>query len=143
MKNFVELKKEYNEKCQSELSKTGIFYAFSNAQFDEYKTHKNVPDNEYLGIGYGAYIHKSNKQKLDNYFNNIKKQLTKDFISKINIDDLIEYELINHECYYTGDWSEIIPLIESYLDSDISQRNDVVELIENVFKNTYNKNNFD
>ena len=83
IKNFYELKTEYDKKRNEELTKTGIFYAFSNEQWERYKTHKDAPDSEYIAIGAGAYIHKSNKSKLDNFFNNTSKQLKKDFVSKV------------------------------------------------------------
>lgn len=140
MENFNNIYEEYTRKYNNELKKTGIFYAFSNEQFDENKTHKNAPDNQYLHIGGGAYIHKDNKEKLNIFFQETAKQLKKDFLSKININDLIEYELINHECYYTGNFWEIIPIIEEWLDTDISQRNDVAEQIEIIYRKTFAKN---
>ena len=139
-KNFEEIKKEYDEKTQEELKKTGIFYAFSNEQFEEYRTHKDIQGKKYFSIGCGAYIHEDDKQKLDNYFNVILPKLKKDFIKKINIDDLIEYELINHECYYTGNYLEIVELMENYLESDITQRNNIIEKIKNVYNKNYKKN---
>lgn len=140
-KSFEELKKEYEERTNEELKKTGIFYAFSNSQFEENRTYKeDSTDSDYLYITAGGYIHKKDKSKLDNYFNKILPNLKKEFTSKININDLIEYELINHECYYTGDFYEIVPLIESYLQTDISQRNDVAEQVELVYRNTCKKN---
>lgn len=140
MNKFYELKNDYDKKYQEEFSKTGVFWAFSNKQFEQNKTHKNAPDSEYLSVGLGGYIHKSNLDKL-NYFNEvISKKLKDDFVKKINIDDLIEYELKNHECYYTGDYMEILPIIEDYLNTDISERNDIIEQIEIVYKNTYRKN---
>lgn len=132
MKTFNELKEEFNKIKNEELNKTGIFYAFSNAQFEENKTHKNSKDNEYLSVGFGGFIHKSNKSKLDNYFKNILPKLKKEFINKINLDDLIDYELINHECWYTGDWFEVVDIIKDY---NVSLSND--EIIEKV-KNIYN-----
>lgn len=143
IKKFYTIKKEYDAKKNSELKKTGIFYAFGDEQWEEEKTHKDAPDNDYLRIGGGAYIHKSNKSKLDNFFEVILKQLNKDFIDKVGIENIIEYELINHECYYTGNWQDVITIIENYLDSDISQRDDVVELIEMVYRKTYEKNTED
>ena len=62
----------------------------------------------------GGYIHKSNREKLDNFFKVIMPNLRKEFVNNINIDDLIDYELSNHECYYTGEWYEIIDLIKDY-----------------------------
>jgi len=140
MKEFEKQMHEFEKKRNEELTKTGIFYAFSNAQFDEQKTHKNAPDNEYIAVYAGGYIHKSNKSKLDNFFNKILPKLKKEFIKKINLDDLIEYELINHECYYTSDWYEIVPIIENYLDADMSQRDKIIENIKKVYKMNYQKN---
>lgn len=112
---FYEEKMKYEEKYNEEFNKTGVFWAFSNQQFEENKTHKEAPDNEYISVGAGGYIHKSNKEKLDNFFKVILPKLKKEFVNKINIDNLIEYELINHECYYTGEWHEIIDIIKSYV----------------------------
>ena len=133
MNNFKIEKEKYEKEYNEEFEKTGVFWAFSNQQFEENKTHKNAPDNEYISVGCGGYIHKSNKTKLDNFFNKIVPKLNKSFIKKIEIKDLIKYELINKECFYTGDWQTILPTIEHYLNSDISQRNDIYELIEIVY----------
>ena len=138
--NFNEIKERYDRECQEALKKTGIFYAFSNEQFEKYRTYKEESsDGDYVYVGAGAYIHKKDKNNLDEYFNVILPGLKKRFINSINIDDLIEYELINHECYYTGDFYEIVPVIESYLNSDISQRCDITEQIEMVYRKNYKK----
>lgn len=112
--NFKEAKKEYEKKYHEKFNKTGVFWAFSNQQFEENKTHKEAPDSEYISVGCGGYIHKSNREKLDNFFKVILPELRKEFVNNINIDDLIDYELSNHECYYTGEWYEIIDLIKDY-----------------------------
>lgn len=139
--NFNELKERYDRESQEALSKTGIFYAFSNDQFEKYRTYKEIStDKDYLYIGAGAYIHKKDKKNLDKYFNTILPKIKKRFINNIDLDDLIEYELINHECYYTGDFYEIVPVIENYLNSDISQRCDIPEQIEIVYRKNYKKN---
>lgn len=131
MKNFRELKEEFDKLKNKELEKTGIFYAFSNEQWEKYKTHKDAQDNEYLSVGCGAYIHKSNKKKLDDYFKKILPQIKKDFASKIEIDDLIEYELSNRECYYTGEWDEIIPIIADYFPTMENEM--LISKIKNVY----------
>lgn len=133
MKDFDEIKKEYDKTYQEEFKKTGVFWAFSNAQFEENKTHKDAPDNEYLSVGAGGYIHKSNKEKLD-YFLKVKsKELAKDFTSKIDIEDLIKYELANHECYYTGNYLDILDLINGYYE-DIP-REQLADKIKDVYNN--------
>ncbi len=115
-KNFNEVKKEYDQKYHDEFNKTGVFWAFTNAQFDENKTHKDAPDSEYLSIGCGGYIHKSNKEKLDNFNNVIAPQLKKEFVNNIELNDFIDYELINHECYYTYDYSEVVDKVKYYFE---------------------------
>lgn len=132
MKTFKEIKNEFDKLKNKELEKTGIFYAFSNEQFEKYKTHKDAQDNEYLSVGCGAYIHKSNKKRLDDYFKNILPKLEKEFIEKINLDDLIDYELINHECWYTGDWFGVVAIIKGYnvcLSDD-----ELVEKVHSIYK---------
>ena len=124
---YKEAKKEYDEKYNKEFNKTGVFWAFNNKQFEENKTHKNVPDNEYLSIGAGGYIHKSNKEKLDNFYKVIAPKLKKEFTNSININDLIDYELANHECYYTYDYSEVIYLINYYFDMTINEAFEIVK----------------
>lgn len=113
-KNFNEVKKEYDQKYHDEFNKTGVFWAFTNAQFDENKTHKDAPDSEYLSIGCGGYIHKSNKEKLDNFNNVIAPQLKKEFIKNIELNDFIDYELANYESYLDYDYSQVAYIISDY-----------------------------
>ena len=126
-KNFNEAKKEYDEKYNEEFKKTGVFWAFTNTQFDENKTHKDAPDSEYLSVGLGGYIHKSNKEKLENFENVIAPKLKKDFINNINIDDFIDYELINHECYYTYDYSQAVYLTSDYYNMPVKKALEIVK----------------
>lgn len=127
IKDFNKAKKEYDEKYNKEFNKTGVFWAFNNEQFEENKTHKNAPDNEYLSIGLGGYIHKSNKEKLDNFYKVIAPKLKKEFSNSIDIYDLIDYELVNYECYYTYDYSDVIGLIKYYFDMDSNEAFEIVK----------------
>ena len=79
---FEELKREYDKKYNEELNKTGIFWAFNRNQFDENKTYKNSNNNEYLYIGAGGYIHKSDKDKFDNFFKVVAPKLKEEFTKK-------------------------------------------------------------
>lgn len=123
---FRDYKKDYEDKYNAELNKTGVFYAFSKEQFNQNKTKKDASDTEYISVGLGGYIHKSDKDKLDRFLNEIAPKLRAEFISKVNIDDFIKYELVNYECSYTGDYTEVIEVIKMYYtdlsDEDIEQR---------------------
>lgn len=130
---FKDLKDEYDKKYDEELKRTGIFWAFSNKQFDDNKPYKNAPDKEYFAIGGGGYAHQSDKEKVKKFFNEIAPKLKSEFIGKVKIEDMIEYELINHECFYTGDYIEVVDIISSYY-SELSKKE-----ICNKIKEVYNK----
>lgn len=115
-KSFTKLHDEYTTKYNDELKKTGIFFAFSNEQFEKNRTHKDISNSKYLSVGRGGYIHQNDKKKLDIFFNHTAKQLKKDFVSKIEMKDLIEYELANHECYYTGECEDAIKIVQEYYE---------------------------
>lgn len=132
MKKFYKMKQEYDKKFNEELNKTGIFWAFSNKQFEENKTHKDVPDSEYLSVGFGGYIHKSNIDKLNYFFEVVEPKLKKEFVNNIDINDLIRYELDNHECYYTGDYYCVVPIIADYLEN--YNYGEVVDIVKKVYK---------
>ena len=137
-KNFNEVKKEYDEKYNEEFKKTGVFWAFTNTQFDENKTHKDAPDSEYLSVGLGGYIHKSNKDKLDNFNNVIAPQLKKEFADSIDINNLIDYELVNHECYYTYDYSDVVYLVQYYFGT---KSNETLDLVKKRFYDNLERGN--
>lgn len=50
--------------------------------------------------------------------------------------------MINHECYYTGDFSEVVGIIRSYYDIPMDE---IYDKVKNVYMNKDNKNidNFD
>lgn len=129
--NYKKLKKEFDNKYKEEFDKIGIFWAFGNYQFEENKTHKDAPDSQYRSIGYGGYIHESNLPKYRNFYNDFLPKLKREFSKKINIDDLIDEELINHECWYTGDYMEIVPIIQDFFTK--LSTTEIIEKIKNVY----------
>ena len=93
-----------NDKRQKEIEKLmeecAVFWAFSNKQFEENKT--PLQDGEkYVDIGGGGFMPKHN---VDTYINGMKK-IAKDFKKAMKDEKArkahIQYELNNHEAYYT------------------------------------------
>ena len=117
-KDFNEIKKDFDKKINEEIKKAGVFFAFSNKQFEENRTYKNIKDMKYLSIGYGGYIAKKDKPKYDNFNHKIYKQLKDNFIKQVNKNDFILYELYNHECYYTYELEEVTNIIKDYYNQD-------------------------
>lgn len=138
-KDFYTLKKEFDEKYNEEFKKTGVFWAFNNEQFEENKTHKNAPDSEYLSIGAGGYIHKSNKEKLENFDNVIAPKLKKEFAKSVEINDFIDYELANYESYVDYDYSQTVYLVSDYYNLSIEK---ALEIVKKRFYNNIEKSDF-
>lgn len=135
--NFNKEMDNYNKKYDEELNKTGLFWASNRKQFDENKTNKEAPDNEYLTIGDGGYIHKSNLEKFNHFFKAIEPKLKKDFVSKIKIEDLIKYELISNKAYFIDDYTLVCIKIKSfYPDMDIK---DITKLVKKIYDSNINK----
>lgn len=111
--NYSELRKLREEKL-SELFKTcGVFFAFSNSQFEENKTELAEGD-KYVRLGAGGFIPKS---KADLYLSTSKENHNW-FREQIKIHNLkdaeILYELQNHECFYTGEIDQAIEALGVY-----------------------------
>jgi len=133
---FNKYRQEYEKEYNKELKKTGIFWAFDNKQFEENKTHKDAPDNEYLFIKSGGYIHKSNKFKLDYFLNVTLPKLKREYISKIKMEDLIAYELENHECYYTGNIRDAVEAVYDYYELP---KNEIINKVLEVYNKKTSK----
>lgn len=121
------LKEEYTRKYNEGINKSGVFWAFSNEQFEENRTHKRktLKNNSamfknYLSIGCGGYIHKLDKPKLDNFLTNIAPKLKQEFVKNVDRNDYILYELINHECFYTHCIEDAYNILKSYF-ADITE----------------------
>lgn len=91
------------EKKQSQLfTATGLFWAFSNEQFEKNKTPLE-PGDKYVRLPHGGFLPKSN---LDTMLTGME-EINKWFKAEINANKEtrrahIAYELNNHEAFYTG-----------------------------------------
>ena len=120
-------KAEYSNEYNKGIEESGVFWAFGKDQFNENRTHKRkeIDDNSqmynnYLSIGAGGYIHKADKPKLDNFLTNIAPKLKQQFLSKIDKNTFILYELLNHEAYYTYELDDTLDTMKNYY-ADITE----------------------
>lgn len=100
---YEAIKKQAQEKLTVLFNECGVFFAFSNEQFQENKT--PLQDGEkYVSIGAGGYMPKS---KVDDYISGSKliNKWEKAEIKKLKDgkEQHILHELKNHECFYTCD----------------------------------------
>jgi len=100
--NLHEIKQQKEDKVSTLIKESGMFFAFSNQQFEENKTPK-AEGEKYVHLFAGAYLPKS---KLNVYLDGMDainkwfKEAIKD--SKLRREHII-YELSNHEAWYSGD----------------------------------------
>lgn len=102
----------YTEKEYSALlDAKGAFYAFGKAQFDE----KKVEGVTYVDMGLGGLVcPKENAQSFFDELNVLFEDGKKSFLADNKLEDIIRYELANHECYYTGEWMDAFDVVEDY-----------------------------
>ena len=117
--DYQDIKKEKQKMTTELFEKCGVFFAFSDKQFEENKTPLKEGE-KYVSIGGGGYMPKGSIKAFEEgmkAINNYGKQKVK----KGNLEETeILYELQNHECFYTGDISDVVDLFEgTYTEKQI------------------------
>lgn len=112
MKNIPQIKKEQEDKMSELLKQCGVFFAFSNSQFQENKTPLEEGE-KYVSIGSGGYAPKSKVLDFHNGLDDINNWYKSEIKANKARKALIEYELANHEAYYTGDISDTLSSLGS------------------------------
>ena len=108
MKSYNQIKKAHHDELNSFQ---GLFFAFSNSQFDEGMEKIGLKKDEtkkIVSIGMGGYLLKERVEEFTAMFKrheNEKKELKKDH--KLLLQALV-YELSNHEYCYTRDASDAL-----------------------------------
>lgn len=105
---YAEIRKTKQEKVNQLLTECGVFWAFSNQQFEENKTPLQEGE-KYVSIGDGGYMPKGNVEKLRAGFRQINKEERQRMKATPGARiEAIKHELNNYECYYTGDITEAL-----------------------------------
>lgn len=113
MKTLQQIKADEKNAVNKLFNDCGVFWAFSNQQFEENKTPLKEGD-KYVSINNGGYMPKSN---VDKYINGMKA-INKDFKKQMKDSkelrrQHIAYELANHEAYYTGEITDTLTALGS------------------------------
>lgn len=105
--------KIYQDKLTKLINEVGAFFAFGSIQLEEALKKHNYKKEDLTSVGYGMIMPKANvktytekSKKLKKWFNNK--------ISKLDANEIIRYELNNHECYYSGEIGEAMPILSEY-----------------------------
>jgi hypothetical protein len=114
---YQELKQQRQAKYDELFKEIGLFWAFSNEQFDEgAKKHPVDEGFKYCSIGSGGYFPGQNKQAWNDGMDAIRaweKQATKEMKeTNAETEKAILYELNNHEAFYSGEIDDVVDLFE-------------------------------
>lgn len=107
MKSIPQIKKEQEDKMSELFKQCGVFFAFSNEQFTENKT-PLAEGEKYVSIGAGGYLPKRQILNFHNGMDDINAWYKAEIKANKARKAYIEYELANHEAYYTGDVSDTL-----------------------------------
>lgn len=101
----------YVEEAQTALfDRLGVFFAFSNKQFDEAKK-EGV---KYTQLGAGLICPVGKAKELMDELDKIHAAGMKQDLEENTREGVIRRELENHECYYTGDIESCVDRIKDY-----------------------------
>ena len=109
MKYLSQYIKEAQTAC---FDKQGVFFAFSNDQFND----KKVEGVEYVSLGAGTICPKDNAEDFLKEHSDVVKAGQSQDIAENGKDGVILRELCNHECFYTTDYTGCFDALEGYED---------------------------
>lgn len=92
------------------MEQFGAFFAFSNKQLDE----KRVEGVEYCSMGGGLIAPVDNADELYQALNRVIAEGRAADLAENGKRKIIERELNNHECYYTGSIRVAVESLEPY-----------------------------
>jgi hypothetical protein len=102
---------DYTQQAQTDLfDELGVFFAFSNQQFEEARKQ----DIEYVSLGMGMIVPENNAKSLVERLVEIQKEGIKQDIAENGKDAIIRRELFNHECFYTHDITDCVETLKEY-----------------------------
>lgn len=131
--NYNTIKEKHEKLYNSIMSENKVFWAFSKEQLEEGKKKIGIKDNKDLtSIGMGGFMPKTNADKMFKALSAEDKRYKKELReAKEAKKQAILYELKNHECFYTGDISDVVDKFKG-----IFTKKD----IQKVYKTTYQSN---
>lgn len=104
-----------NPKHKLLTEKYHAFYAFSNSQVEEgYAKNNNHKHKPYVNLSSGLCIPKKWVEDYIKESETIWKEALEELFENNTREEIIIYELYNHECFYVGDYSEAYEILESY-----------------------------
>jgi hypothetical protein len=103
---YSEFRKTLSEKMSGVFAECNLFFAYNTEQFEEAIKEKGLQGVKITGMGGGAYLPSANTDLFMTKLTEHEAFETKLF-QQVDVDEAIEYELANHECYWTWNLDDI------------------------------------
>lgn len=112
---FGSVRAEGQERVNECLSKYDVFFAFSRQQLDEGMAKIKLDSlDELSDLGGGMFCPSIKVADFVAEFEALTERNNKELIEKVGIEEMIRYELGNHESYYTGCTDSAADALEAY-----------------------------
>lgn len=123
MAKYSDLRNEKQKKLNALITDCKLFFAFNSEQLIEgMQKHPLTEGDKYVSIGANGYIPKSFVPKIEQGFKEINKWY-KDEIKKSKLQETeIEFELSNHEAYYTGEIEDTVDALDGRYTAEEVQK---------------------
>lgn len=109
-KTITQIKTKWNTDMMELFESLGIFFAFSNEQYDKNKK-KGI---DYVTDGQGLVIPKQNVRIYYDRLHAIIEEMKIELHKNVSMDEYIYYELESYRCFDSGNFREIFQLIETF-----------------------------
>jgi hypothetical protein len=107
---LAQIKREKQITIDALFENLGVFFAFSDSQFEESKTPLAEGD-KYVRFASGSYIPKSNYEALEDGFSAADDLMRQQIKANGLEEEEVLYELNNHECFYTGSLNDVMDVL--------------------------------
>jgi prefoldin subunit 5 len=107
-KSIPQIKEHYSKKTDLIFEEYGIFFAFSDKQFEERKQNEAI-----TSLGCGMFVPTKNADKAIKALQARTEEYNTLLASPEWRVKYIKYELSNHEAYYTGDIEDTLDALGS------------------------------
>ena len=108
-KSIHEIRKQQQDEHSDMLKSLGIFFAFSDYQFESQKQE----GFEYYSTGYGMQVPKHKLEDYKTKSREISEKYNKMYAQLIGLDKFIADTLDNQEAYYSGDLEETLEIVQA------------------------------
>lgn len=111
MNKYMEL--AYDVICHAPSE--GIFYAFSDKQFEEGMkqcgyTQADIDSGRIVKDGIGGFGTREAFDRRNKFYNEVYERIK----NECTPEEIFEAEFSNHECGYTGEWTEALEVVREY-----------------------------